>query len=144
MLSDALSRFTRSKLTSLLLILFGSTLITKRLASAAPQSGNLDIRTRLIARDDYPSDYPYPKKDDCNAKVRTEADKSLYYTGLGKAGGKQIIDFKKQKSLHIVGDSFTYPSGFVVRSSRDILRFPEHPKKLGPYFDRICTDLSAA
>ena len=121
-------------------------MITQHLASAVPQSGNLDIHTRLIARDDYPSDYPYPKKDDCTAKVSTEADKSLFYTGFGGYGltGKQLRDFKKQESLHVVGDSFSYPAGFQVSDPRKVLRSLKRFKKLTPYCGRIRTNLSAA
>lgn len=116
MLSDGFSHFIRSKANLFLFMLLGLTLTSQHLASAAPQSDKLDIRRQIIARDDYPSDYPYPKKDECSAKVKTEADKSLFYTGYGGYGltGKQLRDYKKQKSLHVVGDSFTYPANFQV------------------------------
>lgn len=102
---------------SLLFILLGLTLTSQHLASAAPQCNNPDTHRRIIARDDYPPDYPYPKMDDYSAKVTTEADKSLFYTGLNGYGltAKQMRDFKKQQGLHVVGDSFSYPSGFQER-----------------------------
>lgn len=136
----------RSKAISFLFILLGLTLTSQHLASAAPQSDNLDTRGRIVARVDYPSDYPYPKKADCIAKVATEADKSLFYTGYGGYGltGKQLRDYKKQKSLHIVGDSFTYPSGFVVSIPRSVLRSAKDPRRLGLYLDRSRSGLSAA
>ena len=124
MLFDGFWRFMRSKAISFLFIILAFSLTSQYLASAAPQSDNLDTRGRITARVDYPSDYPYPKKDECTAKVTTEPDKSLFYTGYGGYGltGKQMRDYKKQKGLHIVGDSFTYPSGFQVSIPRNVLR----------------------
>ena len=119
-----LSRFTQSKSMSLFLILLGLAINSQRLVSAAPKGDNLDTHGRLSGRDDYPSDYPYPKKEDCSAKVTTAADKSLFYTGYNGFGltAKQMISYKKLKGLHTVGDAFTYPSGYVVSHSHTIIR----------------------
>ena len=144
MLFDGFSSFMRSKAWSLLFILLGLTSISPHLASAAPRSDNLDSHRQIIARDDYPSDYPYPKKDDCSAKVKTEADKSLFYTGYGGYGltPKQMIAYKKQAGLHVVGDGFTYPSGFVVRMSWSLLHPHKDLRRL--YFGGIRSESSVA
>ena len=146
MLFDGFSRFIRSKAMKFLFILLDLTPISYHLASAAPQSDNLDTRGRIVARDDYPSDYPCPKKDECSAKVTTEANKSLFCTGFNGYGltGEQMRDYKKQKSLHIVGDSFTYPPGFQESIPRSVLRSLEDLRRLGLCLGRIRSELSAA
>lgn len=95
--------------------LVGILLLFQSVTQAVPFEDTSASLQRLSIRDDYPSDYPYPHKDECTSKVKTEKDKSLFYTGLGGFGltGKQLRDNKSQNKLHVVGDSFTYPAGFV-------------------------------
>ena len=123
MLFDSFSRFLRSKAITFLFILLGLTLTSQHLANAAPQSDQIDTRGRIIVRDDYPSDYPYPKKDDLLAAVTTARDKSLFYTGLRGFGlkDKQLQDYKKEKSLHILNDGITYQPHFLVNIPWSVL-----------------------
>lgn len=90
---------------------------TRNLALASPIDETSIAPVALYVRDlttPYPDDYPYPKQSDCEAKVKTEENKSLFYTSQRYNGytAKQLRDCKKQLGLHIVGDSFTYPAGF--------------------------------
>ena len=90
-----------------------------------------------LSPEPYPSDYPYPKLDECNNKVKTESDKSLFYTGLDRWGSSnaRMIAYKKQQGLHIVGDAFTYPDKFVdpdPKSSNEV------------YFARFVDEFSTA
>ena len=94
-------------------------------------------RVVSLSPEPYPSDYPYPKLDECNSKVKTESDKSLFYTGYGGYGltGVQLRAYKKQQGLHVVGDAFTYPSGFVD---------PDLSLDNDAYYARFVDDFSTA
>ena len=121
--------------------LVGLLLLFQGVTHAVPLEENHVSIPRLSPRDSYPSDYPYPKKDECSNKVKTEMDKSLFYTGYGGFGltPKQMQDYKRQNKLHVVGDSFTYPSGFVNPRNQ-----PSDPVLQAQYYKRFGDEFSEA
>lgn len=123
-------------------LLLGGLLLLKAGTQAAPLDDNAVSVSKVSPRADYPNDYPYPTKDDCSAKVKTEKDKSLFYTGLGGFGltGKQLQDYKRQKKLHLVGDSYTYGGGFVAPRNEP----KDDLDKQTEYFGRFADEFSEA
>ena len=121
--------------------LVGILVLFQSVTQAAPLEDNHVSIPRLLSRDDYPSDYPYPKKDECSDKVLTEKDKTLFYTGYGGFGlsPKQLVNYKTQNKLHVVGDSFTYPSGFTAPKNQ-----PSDLDKADQYYKRFADDFSEA
>ena len=133
------SRLTIVEVTSLLA---GSILLIQSLTQAVPLDDNSPSISSLFPREDYPADYPYPKKNDCTREVKTEPDKSLFFTGLDgiRLTGKQLQEFNKEAKLHLVGDSFTYPAEFTdVESGLSI-----SPVKQEQYYQRFGDDFSEA
>ena len=122
-------------------LLVGLLLLFQSVTHAVPLEENHVSIPRLSPREDYPSDYPYPEKDECSNKVKTEKDKSLFYTGFGGFGltPKQMQDYKRQKKLHIVGDSFTYPGGFVTPKNE-----PADLDTQTQYYKRFADEFSEA
>ena len=122
-------------------LLVGLLLLFQSVTHAVPLEENHVSIPRLSPRDTYPSDYPYPKKDECSNKVKTEKDKSLFYTGHGGFGltPTQLRDYQKQKNLHVVGDGFTYPPGFDSPRNG-----PSDPDLQAQYYNRFGDDFSEA
>ncbi|KAL8740124.1 MAG: hypothetical protein Q9190_007142, partial [Brigantiaea leucoxantha] len=122
-------------------LLLGIFLFFQSVTQAVPLEDNPVFKPKLSSRAGYPNDYPYPEKDDCTNLVKTETDKSLFYTGLGGFGltAKQLQGYKRQKSLHIVGDSFTYRSGFVDPKNQ-----PSDPVTADQYYKRFADEFSEA
>lgn len=134
--------FLRPKTPGSTSLLLGILLLVQTLVYAVPLDENSLFTPKLAARDDYPSDYPYPHKDECAQKVKTEENKSLFYTGFGGFGltPKQLRDYKKQTGLHIVGDGFTYPSGFDAPKSEPKNDIPKQDE----YYKRFVDEFSEA